>query len=191
MIKLSPNNIEKILTALKNGAVLVCPTDTVYGLVCDASNEKAIERIFLMKQRDKLKPLAIFVKDIEMAEEYAEISMEQEEKLQKSWPGAVTFILKAKQIEDGLLSLLVYKNNTIGMRVPKYDLLRKILKEFNRPLAQTSANISGVPATGKIGEVINQFTKEDVIIVDAGDLPIRSPSTIIDLTNNKVNILRK
>jgi len=181
--QINPNNTEKIITALKNGAVLVCPTDTVYGLVCDAKNEKAVEKIFEIKKRDKSKSLAVFVKDIDMAKKYAEISLDQEKKLQKFWPGATTFILPAK---PGL-SPLAYKNNTIGMRASDYDLIKNIFKEFNSPLAQTSANISGQPATGKIKEVLSQLSDQGTqpdIVVDVGDLPENKPSTIIDLTKN-------
>ena len=191
MIALKPNNIEKIITALKNGPVLVLPTDTVYGLVCDAKNEKAVEKIFEIKERNKSKPLAVFVKDLKMAKEYAEISKEQEVVIKKSWPGAVTFILKSKNIEVGPLSALVYGEGTIGMRAPDYDLIKNIFSEFSSPLAQTSANISGNPATTKTSEVLNELSDKDVIIVDAGDLPSARPSTIIDLTQNIVKTLRK
>ena len=185
-IKASKENFKETTAALKNGAVLVLPTDTVYGLVCDAANEKAVEKIFEIKKRDKQKPLAVFVKDLEMAKKYAVITKDQKELLNKSWPGAVTFVLEAK---SGLASL-VYKNKTIAMRIPDFGLIRKIFKEFENPLAQTSANISARPATIKIKKVLEQFRSEDVLIVDADDLPKNKPSVIIDLTKNKINIIR-
>jgi L-threonylcarbamoyladenylate synthase len=191
VIALKPNNIKKIITALKNGAVLVLPTDTVYGLICDAGNKKAVEKIYKIKKRPKNKPLPVFVKDLKMAKRYADIPKDQEKRLEFSWPGPVTFILKSKKIEARPLSLLVYKNGTIGMRVPKHDLLRKILEEFNGPLAQTSANISGQLATIKIKDVFAHIGGKDIIIVDSGNLPKNKPSTIIDLTKDKIKILRK
>lgn len=183
-IKVNKQNIEEIITALNNGAVLVTPTDTVYGLVCDAAKEAAVEKVFEIKKRDRNNPIAIFVKDIKMAKQYAQISKEQEDILNKSWPGAVTFVLKSKLG----LAPLVYKANTIGMRIPDYDLIKDIFRKFDRPLAQTSANISGQPAPTRIKDVLNQLGEEDVLVIDAGDLPENKPSKVIDLTakNNKI-----
>jgi len=184
-IKQDKINIGKIVAALKNGAVLVCPTDTVYGLVCDASNEKSVEKIFEIKKRDKSKPLGIFVKDIKAAKKLAFADKNQESFLKDN---EITAILKAKK---PVLSELVYKNKTIGIRIPNYKFLNLILEKFNKPLVQTSANISGKETTVKIKNILKQFKTQEVIIVDGGDLPKNKPSTIIDLTNNNINILRK
>lgn len=188
----------EVVAALKDGAVFVLPTDTVYGLVCDAKNKKSVEKIFKIKKRDKKIPLPVFVGDIEMAKEYAEIGEEQENILQKKWPGATTFIFKIQnpesriQIKSKILnSKLLTKNGTIALRMPDHGLIRQILSELGNPLAQTSANISGKPATTDIKEVVRQLGGEDLIIIDAGYLPESSPSTIIDLTENKSKILRK
>jgi L-threonylcarbamoyladenylate synthase len=191
-LKTSKENLKEIITALRNGAVLVLPTDTVYGLVCDAKNEKAVEKIFKIKKREKTKPLAVFVKDINQAKEYAIVSNEQEEFLKKNWPGAVTVILDVlpAQAGDKGLSGLVYKNSTIGLRMPNYDLLNLILDEIGTPLAQTSANMSGEDTLVKIAEVKSQFKDEDVLIIDAGDLLKRNASSIIDLTNDTIKIIR-
>lgn len=178
--------VKEIVEALKQGKILILPTDTVYGLVCDAENEKAVEKIFEIKKRERTNPLPVFVENIKMAENFAVISDEQAEILKKNWPGAVTYVLEAV---PGL-SPLVYKKNTIAMRVPDYDLIRNVLREFKKPLAQTSANISGTVATNKIKDVLDQFSGADVIIVDEGDLPENKPSTIIDLTDNN-KIIRK
>lgn len=186
-LKPNKNNFKKIITALKNGAVLVCPTDTVYGLVCDAHNNKAVEKIFEIKKRDKTQTVPVFVKDIEQAKELADISPKQEKVLRKNWPGQVTGVLEAK---PGL-SELVYRKNTIALRMPKYELLNQVLDRFGGPLAQTSANISGEGAITEIAKIKVVFEKEDVLVVDAGDLPKSKPSTIIDLTSDTIKVLRK
>lgn len=184
IIKLSEVKVGRLITALENGAVLVLPTDTVYGLVCDAGNEKAVEKIFEIKKREKSKPLAIFVKDIKTAKKFAFINKNQEDFLKDN---KITAILKAQK---EVLPKLVYKGGTIGIRIPKYDLLNEILNKFENPLAQTSANISGNPATTGIADILEQFKEEDIIIVDAGDLPKNETSTIIDLTD-KIKVIRK
>lgn len=190
IIQENKKNIKKIIAALKNGAVLVLPTDTVYGLVCDATSKKAVEKIFEIKKRNKSKPLPVFVKDIKMAQKYTVISARQKEFLNEKWPGAATFVMRAKKG----LSPLVYKKGTIAMRHPDYKLIIEILKLLKRPLAQTSANISGSPATTKVKEVLELFNGRNIqpdFVVDAGDLPKNKPSIIIDITSNKIKILRK
>ncbi len=182
---------------------MICPTDTVYGLVADATNKKAVEKIFKIKKRPRSKPLAVFVKDIKMAKELAEIDERQEEILKKYWPGKYTFILKSKIQNSNAKSnqkskiqiskLIIGKGNTIGLRIPKYKFLNDLLKKINRPLAQTSANISGQPPLTKINDIIKKFGRTDLptFIVDAGDLPKSKPSTIISLLEDKIKILRK
>ncbi|MEI7425157.1 MAG: L-threonylcarbamoyladenylate synthase [Candidatus Staskawiczbacteria bacterium] len=166
------------------------PTDTVYGLVCDATNIKALERIFLIKKRSKLKPLLVFTNSITSTKRIAEVNKHQEALIKDKWPGRTTMILIAK---NGLSSL-VQKDRTIGVRVPKYEFLNLILKYFKKPLAQTSANISDNPAETNIERVIEQFLNkknQPDIIVDAGNLPKAKPSTIINIIKDNIKIIRK
>lgn len=184
-------DVDQIVLALKKGETVVCPTDTVYGIIADAGNKEAVENIFRIKKRSKEKILPVFVKDIETAKALAEIG--QEKVLKKHWPGKYTFILNLKNKSQKFSKLIIGKNNTIGIRIPKYKLLNEILEKIDRPLAQTSANISGEPATTKISEVIKYFENEKFrpdLIIDAGDLPKSKPSRIIDLTSKYSTRLR-
>jgi L-threonylcarbamoyladenylate synthase len=190
IIPAKKENLKFAAECLKRGQVLVFPTDTVYGLICDATDEKAVERIFEIKQRDKTKPLGVFIKDMAEVKKIAVINDNQKGFLKDNWPGAVTVILQAKKSP---LSGLITQKGTIGLRIPDYRLLALILKEFKGPIAQTSANISGRPATTKIKEVLEQFeaaeTQPDVVI-NAGDLPENKPSKVVDFSENKQKILR-
>jgi L-threonylcarbamoyladenylate synthase len=181
--------IQKIIEHIKNGLVLVFPTDTVYGLIADASNKEAVERIFAIKERPNKMKLPVFIGNIELAKELAEINIDQEEDLYEKWPGPYTFVLKRINYPKELFGL---DDQTIALRIPNYPLLQDILEKINTPIVQTSANISGFGATAKIGEVIEQFSNQEIqpdIIVDVGDLPDAKPSTIIDLTDQS-KILR-
>jgi len=192
IITAKKENLKKIITAFSKGQVLIFPTDTVYGLLCDAYNEKAVGRIFKIKKRKISKPLTVFVKDIAAAKRLAYINKDQEKFLKKNWPGAITVILKTKKPYK--LSPLVYKDDTIGLRVPDYKLLNLILEKFNKPIAQTSANISGRSAVTKMKDVLEQFGNNDIqsdLIINAGDLPKNKPSKVIDFTKNKMKILRR
>ena len=187
IIKINPKNpekeiIQKAVEIIKKGGVAVFPTDTVYGLLADARNEKAVAKIFKIKRRPKTKPLAIFIKDIKMARKYAFISKKQENFLKKNWPGKLTVILKSKNnLSEGVGA----ENKTIGIRIPDCKLINLLFEKINFPVAQTSANISGNEATTKIKEVLRQFIgrkTEPDLIINAGDLRQNQPSKIIDLT---------
>ncbi len=181
VVKKSQAAKNKAIKVLLEGGLVICPTDTVYGFLADVANKKAVENIYKIKKRPRSKPLPVFVKDFKMAEELAEINGEQKKILKKYWPGKYTFILKSK------------REGTIALRIPRYKFLNDLLKKINKPLAQTSVNISGQPALVKIANIVSQFRRSrfSLLIIDAGDLPKNKPSAIIDLTNDKIKTLRK
>ena len=174
-------SLKKAVKAIREGKILVCPTDTVYGLVCDAANKKAVEKLFKIKKRPRNKPIPIFVRDIKMAKKLAKIDKEKELFLKQVWPGKVTVVLKSKN------------QGKIGLRIPKYKWLLGLAEQLNRPLTGTSANISGRPASTKIKEVFRQFRgqkHQPDLVINAGDLKKSKPSTVIDLTVWPPKILR-
>lgn len=178
---------KKLADAFRQGMVIVCPTDTVYGLLADATNEEAVRRVYEIKKRDEGKPLPVFVDSIEMAERYANIDSLQTAFLMDSWPGKVTAVMYSK----GVLSSLFDADGTIGMRMPKYDLVLETLKELGSPLTGTSANISGEPPTGSFKEVSEGFLDPlPDIMIDAGDLPRSDPSQVVDITAEDKKVLR-
>lgn len=185
IVKLSRKSLDGIIDFINNGGVAVFPTDTVYGFLADAQNKKAVDKIYKIKKRPKSKPLAVFVKDFKMAKDLAEIDDKQIQKLKAKWPGKYTFVLYRKKIKlyDG-------EKNTIAIRIPNYKFLNALLKKIDKPLVQTSVNISDNPALSKISDIIDQFNKFDILAVDRGNLKKSKASKIIDLTNNKIKILR-
>jgi L-threonylcarbamoyladenylate synthase len=181
----------QVAAFLKKGKVTILPTDTVYGLVCDAQNEKAVEQIFKIKNRSENNPLPLFVRDIPMAKEIAQIKKSKEAVLKAFWPGRVTFVFDKKP--GKLPNTLSAGKKTIGIRVPDYPLITDLLRKVDFPLAQTSANISGEGATTDIDDVITQFRRgkeKPDLIVDANSLPKTTPSAVVDLTGEIPRILR-
>ena len=186
---------QKAIKALRLGMVLVCPTDTVYGLICDAANKKAVEKIYKIKKRPKNKLLPIFVKDIKMAKEFVEINPKQEKFLKKVWPGAVTVVIEKNK------SAFRMPNHKFVLNLVKHagplaetSLVIDMIGRLGRPLAETSANISGQPATTKIKEVLKYFKGRKYgpdLIIDAGDLKPAKPSQVVDFTGSKPKVLRK
>jgi len=189
IIKANLRNLKEIIKAIREDKVLVFPTDTVYGLICEATSKRAVEKIFKIKKRNKEKSIPIFVKNIKMAKKLAYISQRKEEFLKKVWPGKVTVILKKRKIKKELYGV----GEKVGLRNPNYKLINVLLNKLNSPLTGTSANISGKPDNTKIKEIINQFRNQKYqpdLVVNAGNLPKSSPSVVIDLTEEIPKILR-
>lgn len=197
ILKVNPGSLreseEAIIEAAKvmlSGGTIIFPTDTVYGLGCDATNISGINKVFKIKERDEKKPLAIIVRDVEMARKVACIDSKLEKALVHIWPGAVTLILRRK---DKLSNLLSAGKDTIGLRIPDYKLTHLLSENMGRPYVATSANISGQQATTRISEVIEYFedkTYQPDLILDAGDLKCVEPSTVLDLSGKEPKIVR-
>ena len=193
IIKKEKVNFKKIVKAIKQRKVIVCPTDTVYGLIVDATNKKVVERVFKIKKRPQRKPIPIFVRDIKMAKKLAEINKKQEKFLKKVWPGKITVVLEKNHLRAIFTSALSRQGKTIAMRIPKYKLVNILLQKLNLPLTGTSGNISRKPASTKIKEVINQFKNQKYqpdLIIDVGNLPKSKPSKVLDLTTSPPKVLR-
>jgi L-threonylcarbamoyladenylate synthase len=186
IVKKSAKALNEAVKFLNNGGVIICPTDTVYGFLADAGNKKAVNKIYKIKKRPKSQPLPLFVKDFKMPRGLAEIDKKQSQILKSKWPGKFTFVLKRKKG----LKFYDRAKDTIALRIPKYKFLNDLLKKTNKPLAQTSVNISGKPPLEKISDIVEQFGEQNILIVDAGILKKSKPSKIIDLTKNKIKTLR-
>jgi L-threonylcarbamoyladenylate synthase len=174
VLKLSLKSLKSAADCIRKGKVVIFPTDTVYGFIADASNKKAVNKIFSIKKRQKGKPLPVFINNIKKAKELAAISKNQEEILKKHWPGKTTFIFKKKN-----------GKKTIALRTPDYRFLNILLRKMDKPLVQTSVNISGKPVLNKIDDIIEEFGDKVDLIIDTGNFPKRKSSKIIDLTKGK------
>ena len=203
VLKINRKNFKEIVKitveAIKEGKVIICPTDTVYGLICDAGNKAAVRKIFKIKKRSFQKPISLFVKDFKTAKKIAKIDKNQGKFLNKLWPGKLIAVLEVnpsmwlragRKFPRGI----VCRWGKIGLRIPNHKLLAAILNKFKNPLVQTSANISGKPASTKIKDVLKQFGNQKIkpdLVIDAGNLKHSKPSKVIDLTEEKPKILRK
>jgi len=192
VLKVDQKETEKIiLEAIKREKVIVCPTDTVYGLLADVYNKKAVGKIFKIKERKKKKSLPVFVNSLGMAKKLAKINKKQEKLLKSLWPGKVTVVLERKAGRKKLYGL---DKRTIALRIPRYGLINNLNKKLNQPLVETSVNVSDRPPMIKIEEIINYFQKRKLqpdLIIDAGNLKKSKPSKVIDLTGITPKVLRK
>lgn len=177
---------------LKNSGAIVAPTDTIYGLLADATDKTAIKKIFALKARPDNKPTPIFIDSFKMLDEVAYVKNRKiTEFLEKVWPGKTTCVLPSR----GWMPLEVRGGGlNIGVRMPDNDFLISLTKGLGKPITATSANISGRYGYSRIKDVINEFQHlplQPDLIIDAGDLPESKPSTVIDLTKEPPEIIRE
>ena len=174
---------------IKKHGLAVVPTDTVYGIIGDAAQADVVRRLYNLKQRPKEKAFPVFVRDIAMARQFAYISDSKAKFLERVWPGAVTAIFHHK---EKLPPLLTAGGDTIALRMPKDSFLSALLNRINVPLAQSSANISGMPPAATAQEAIASFEHQKQkpdLIIDGGTLS-RTSSTVLDFTANKPRVIR-
>ncbi len=192
ILKKSKEALLLAVKILEKGGVVICPTDTVYGFLVDAGNKKAVEKIYKIKKRSKSKPLPVFVKDLKMAKELAEIDARQAKILRKFWPGKYTFVLKLKVIKLSGYKVYGVDKKTIALRIPKHPFLQKLLKKINRPLAQTSANLSGQETLKSTEQLIATFGKNRLVgLIITSREPLGGKSSkIVDLTSEELIRLR-
>ncbi len=180
---------EESVKILKEGGVVIFPTDTAVGIGCRINDEKAIERIYEIRHRPPEKPLLILVSSFEMAEEYALPLSEKIKKiLHKYWPGGVTFILPANS--QKVLPIVRAGKSTIAIRFPQHKEIVEIIKKVGVPIVAPSANFSGERTPLTIEEV-DENLKKKVDFVLTGMCTMKGVSTIVDLTTNPYQIVRE
>lgn len=169
---------------LKAGKLIIYPTDTVYGVGGIIESEETIENIYKAKERNFKSPLIVLVSDIEKIEKIAYINEKNREKIEKLikrfWPGGLTIILKRK---DNVPDVMVSGGATVGVRMPEHEIALNIISRAGGMLPTTSANISGEATPKSYAELSEKFKSRVDIIVDGGECPIGSASTIIDMSD--------
>ena len=179
-----------IKTLKEDGKVVALKTDTVYGIVCNAFDQKAVKKIYEIKKRESKKPLSIFVKSIDEVEKYVDpsnLTTCARRIMEKYWPGALTIIFKKK---DETLNHLTASTDCIGIRIPNDNDLKYVLDNIDFPLAQTSCNISGDKEYKNVLEIKEKLGEAIDLIVDGGDISGNIPSTVLSIEHNEPIILR-
>jgi L-threonylcarbamoyladenylate synthase len=172
--------MEKAIEVLKNGGIVIFPTDTAFGIGCRIDNEDAIKKVYSLRNRPSEKALIALVASIEMAKEYVEIPSDVKEKLvDKFWPGGLTIILKCKK--DKVPGVLRAEGETLAVRFPDHKELCKIINEVGVPIAAPSANYHSMPTPFELSEV-DPTLQEKVDFVLEGVCTMRGVSTIVDTT---------
>tara|TARA_B100000686_G_C16803374_1_gene987911 strand:- start:5719 stop:6345 length:627 start_codon:yes stop_codon:yes gene_type:complete len=172
---------------LTTGGVIIFPTDTVYGLCALPDNKAALEKIYSLKNRPKSMPIPLLISGIDQLLDITSARNEFFAPLADLfWPGSLTMVLPNPQ---STMSLVSSKENTIAVRCPDNDFVRRVAKDLG-PLAVTSANVHGDPTPESADEIKVMLPEADLII-DGGPLKNGLASTLVDLTNPAPVILRE
>jgi len=187
-LKISCNDVDiQIATkAINDGAIVVFPTDTVYGLGCNPYNHDAVLSLYEIKKRKKTKPFPVIGYSKKEIEKIAEFNSVEEKIAEKFWPGPITLILK---IKDKEIQKSLDLEGKIAVRVPNNQCVLALLKEC-KLLVGTSANISGTGPFNDPKECGKNLSGYDLLI-DGGIISGQGESTIVEIENNDVKILRK
>jgi len=179
-------NWNRVKKTVKEGGIIIFPTETCYGLGCDAFNEEAVKKIYRTKKRPKGKPLLVIISDFKMWRKIAIPNKEAEEYAKKVWPGPVTIV----QRKRGIVPTAVAKGR-IGCRISSNKIATRIAKECRVPVVATSANVGGGRNPYSIKEIPVRIKNSADYIIDAGALPGKKPSKVVDIKNGKIKELRK
>ncbi len=196
LLKLDKTNkntiIARTIDVLRAGGIVVFPSDTVYGFLADASDEQAVEKLIRFKNRPWGKPISVFVSDFGMLKRYAVVTGSQERLLSEILPGPFTVILGSRSKTSRRLES---ESRTLGLRLPDYELINRLAKQYGKPFTATSANLSGRAPHYSVGSFLRSLpeSKKKLIdlVIDGGVLPRNKPSTIIDLSADELQIIRK
>ena len=185
-VECNSEGIEKAVNSIRSGGVIVFPTDTVYGIGCDPYDNKAVEKIYKIKNRESQKWLPLLGYSLNELEKIAVFTTEMKTIIGKFWPGPITLIAKLK---DDKIKQSMNLKDRIAVRIPKNECALSLLKEC-KIIIGTSANISGSKSFTDPDDCEKNLVGYD-ILVDGGKIPSGDESTIIEFYGNKLKILRK
>lgn len=180
--------IKEAAEAIKQGKLVLFPTETVYGIGANALNEEAVKKIYIAKGRASDNPLIAHISDIDMLKKLVKKIGEIEEKLiRKFWPGPLTIIFEKEKIVPKIITAGL---ETVAIRMPSSKIARKLIEYSGVPIAAPSANKSGKPSGTLIEDILQEFDGKVEYIIDGGKVDIGLESTVVRVVDRKVHILR-
>lgn len=181
-------NIKEAGNFIRNGKLVIFPTETVYGIGANGLDAEAVKNIFIAKGRAQDNPLILHVSDFEMVDLIAHDINDLEKKLMDIFfPGPLTIILNKKDIVPSNVSCGL---DTVGVRMPSNKIAHTLIEYANVPIAAPSANISGKPSGTNIDDIKNELGDKVALIIDGGETDIGLESTVVRVIDNRVRILR-
>jgi L-threonylcarbamoyladenylate synthase len=204
--------IEKALAVLRNGGVVAHATETCYGLACDLRNPSAVDRLFHIKNRPQTQPVSALFKSVEQAKRYVEWNDAAEKLANEHLPGPLTLILYRRNDPPHAIFMMAQETSsmhrttsqranqlpatsrTLGVRVSSHPIATDLVRQFGSPISTTSANLHGKSNPYSAEDIRQQFEGRDIVpdlILDSGKLPVKPPSTVVNLASADRPILRE
>ncbi len=192
LIKINPKNpqgrlITKVVEILKKGGIIAYPTDTYYGIGCDIMNKKAIEKIYQLKQRDKIKPFSFICSGLKNISHYAKVSNYAYKTMKRLLPGPYTFILEGSKLVP---KIMLTKRKTAGIRMPDHPICLELVKMLGNPIITTSATMPDDTNFFDPSLIHDFFHPRIDVVIDGGPIP-GHPSSVISLINDMPEVIRK
>jgi L-threonylcarbamoyladenylate synthase len=179
--------VARAATVLRDGGLVIYPTDTFYGLAADPRRDDAVDRLFQVKGRDATMATPVIASSVEQVRAAAEVDDRAERLARDFWPGPLTLVLPARQ---GLSQRAVGANGTVAIRVPDHAIARALAESLSFCITATSANRSGQPASATGDRAAAVFGETVECLIDAGPTPGNLPSTIVDMTAEGPRLIR-
>ena len=180
--------IDKIIKEITSGHLVIMPTDTIYGIIADATDEEIIKKVYLAKERSFHKPLLMLISSEKMLNEFVmDIPPLTQKLIRKYWPGPLTILFKKN---NKVSNILTANSDYVAIRMPKDKRLLKIMNKINKPLISTSANISTHSPITNPSQIEPAMKEKIDYILDEGTVN-KEPSTLVKVENNTIEILRE
>ena len=192
LLKINPNNpqqrlVSRTVAVLKDGGIVVYPTDTHYGIGCDIMNKKAIDKIYQIKQRNRSKPFSFICSDLKNISRYAKVSNYAYKTMKRLLPGPYTFILEGSKFVP---KIMLTKRKTAGIRVPDNPICLTLVKELGNPVITTSATMPDGTIFHDASLIHEYFGNRVDVVVDGSIVP-GQPSSVVLLINDIPEVIRK
>ena len=187
VVKATPNNIKLAAQTVKQGGLVVYPTETVYGLGCDPMNNEAVKR-FLDVKGNRKNPLPILASDLSNVEKVAHVTQKGKLLAETFWPGQLTIVFNKKQLLPDLVTLGL---DTVGIRIPDNNIARELIQLSGGLLVGSSANITGETPPRSVADLSEELIQLVDTVLDGGVAAKGVPSAVVDLTAMQPKIVRE
>lgn len=178
-------SVKRACDILDRGGIIAYPTDTIYGLGVDPAISGALDKLYAVKERDAEKPVSLMLSGKKMLYDlFRDISPLEKRVIDNLFPGVITIVLN-NSIDT------IDLNETVGVRIPDDDFCRELVEKYGKPITTTSVNTSGMSPAVSASEVRNYFANEIDLILDGGAAPRPEGSTVIQIVNEKIKVLRQ
>jgi len=178
-------SVKRACDVLDRGGIIAYPTDTIYGLGVDPAISGALDKLYAVKERDAEKPVSLMLSGKKMLYDlFRDISPLEKRVIDNLFPGVITIVLN-NSIDT------IDLNETVGVRIPDDDFCRELVEKYGKPITTTSVNTSGMSPAVSASEVRNYFANEIDLILDGGAAPRPEGSTVIQIVNEKIKVLRQ